>query len=240
MSKEISSVLWDDGPPLSPDRRDVPFYTSQYSQQQIYPESGREFRSSSSPFAGELEKPLLEGIYGSSVSELGIDFALISRKTKIVCNPFRAALDGTVLHDSDLAGPLLIAVFLGLLLLTTGRVHFGYIFGMGMGGCVLLYALLNVMTERAVDLQYTVSTMGYCLFPTSVLAFFHVLGAVPSLGLYAMPRFLSYPLALLPIFWSSWCATRMFVDALGMSEQRWLILYPITLVYSAFALISVF
>ena len=42
------------------------------------------------------------------------------------------------------------------------------------------------------------------------------------------------------IGWSSICATKMFVDGLDMSEQRWLILYPVTLLYSTFALISIF
>lgn len=56
----------------------------------------------------------------------------------------------------------------------------------------------------------------------------------------AFSRWISYPSGLALIGWSSICATNMFVDGLGMADQRYLILYPITLLYSMFALISIF
>eukprot|EP00995_Heteronema_vittatum_P004524 NODE_1703_length_906_cov_355.152859_g1186_i0.p1 GENE.NODE_1703_length_906_cov_355.152859_g1186_i0~~NODE_1703_length_906_cov_355.152859_g1186_i0.p1 ORF type:complete len:244 (+),score=19.13 NODE_1703_length_906_cov_355.152859_g1186_i0:33-764(+) len=231
MSGEISSVLWNDGPPPGARRDDMQFFNSNYAQ------PGDSSYSNPQPNAGhtggfsvdEFERPLLE--------ELGIDFQHIKRKAWIVCNPFKPCMDAAMLQDGDLAGPLLFSILLGCALLLSGRVHFGYIFGMGLGGCVCLYALLNVMTDKAVDLQYTVSTLGYCLVPTLMLGGF---STITFLNLNFLPWFLSYPIGCLPIAWSSWCATKMFVDGLGMLEQRWLILYPITLLYATFAVISIF
>lgn len=66
----------------------------------------------------------------------------------------------------------------------TGKVHFGYIFGMGMAGCISLFLLLNVMSEKVVDFQYTVSTLGYCLCPTIILGGWRLLAGI---GLNILP-----------------------------------------------------
>lgn len=46
--------------------------------------------------------------------------------------------------------------------------------------------------------------------------------------------------ALLTISWCTFSATRTFEAALEMREQRYLIAYPVFLLYACFALITVF
>eukprot|EP00667_Euglena_gracilis_P020977 EG_transcript_22816 len=236
MSSEISSVLWEETPSNQAKVSNDGFFSGDYSERNdggiAYPSQTYtpQFNPTYLGTSFDDEKPLLE--------ELGIDFGIIQKKVKLVINPFKkGGIDTQMAQDADLAGPLFFCSFLGCLLLLTGKVHFGYIFGMGMAGCVFVYLLLNVMCEKVVELQYTVSTLGYCLCPTIMLGFWRILAA---LGLHFVPWWISYPSGLALIGWSSICATNMFVDGLGMADQRYLILYPITLLYSMFALISIF
>ena len=66
------------------------------------------------------EPPLLE--------ELGINFEHIFRKTKCVLNPF-AKPHESIIHDEDLAGPLVFCIAYGFSLLLLGKIQFGYIYG---------------------------------------------------------------------------------------------------------------
>merc|ERR1712137_1357094 len=43
------------------------------------------------------------------------------------------------MEGADLAGPLVFGFTLGLFLLLGGKVHFGYIYGMGVIGCLSMY-----------------------------------------------------------------------------------------------------
>jgi len=56
----------------------------------------------------------------------------------------------------------------------TGKVHFGYIYGFGMVGCILLYGILNLMSEEGIDMYRTMSILGYCLLPIVFLAALNV------------------------------------------------------------------
>lgn len=47
-------------------------------------------------------------------------------------------------------------------------------------------------------------------------------------------------LAVVTIAWSTYASTRLFEKALSMSQQRWLVAYPVGLVYSIFVLITIF
>jgi hypothetical protein len=64
----------------------------------------------------ENEPPLLE--------ELGINFDHIFTKTKCVLNPFGKP-DASIIHDEDLAGPLVFCIAYGFSLLLMGKVQFG-------------------------------------------------------------------------------------------------------------------
>jgi len=44
-----------------------------------------------------------------------------------------------VVDDADLAGPLLVAILFGTILLLRGKVQFGYIYGFGLTGCLGIF-----------------------------------------------------------------------------------------------------
>lgn len=51
------------------------------------------------------------------------------------------------------------------------QVYFGYIYGIGMLGCLGMYALLNLMSEqKSISFTCTASVLGYCLLPMSLLS----------------------------------------------------------------------
>jgi len=94
----------------------------------------------------EDEPPLLE--------ELGINLTHIRVKTLAVLNPM-SRLESEIIGDRDLAGPIMFCLLLGAILLLTGKVHFGYIYGIGTLGCLGIYVLMNLMSERGVDIYKT-------------------------------------------------------------------------------------
>lgn len=171
----------------------------------------------------EDEPPLLE--------ELGIDPDAILQKTLNVLNPLRHT-DPSILQDTDLAGPLAFCLAFGSLLLLSGKVHFGYIYGIGLLGCVGLYGLLNLMSLQGASLGVVVSVLGYCLLPMVGLAAFNVLVSLQgSIGTI---------LTSSAILWCSWSASKLFVTAFEMHHQQPLVAYPCALFYAIFALITIF
>lgn len=60
----------------------------------------------------------------------------------------------------------------------TGRVQFGYIYGVAMVGCIGLYSILNLMAPQGMTLGLTASVLGYCLLPMVALS---AVGVVVSL-----------------------------------------------------------
>ena len=169
------------------------------------------------------EPPLLE--------ELGINFTHIWSKTKTVLLPIRT-LDEHIMDDADLAGPLFFLLTFGTFLLMTGKVHFGYIYGFGVSGCIAMYLVLNLLSAKEIDMWRVCSILGYGLLPVIGLAF---LGIALSLK-----GPLGQGLAILTIAWSTYASTRLFEQALHMSQQRWLVAYPVGLVYAIFVLITIF
>lgn len=129
-------------PPLQPG------YLSPPDQQQVGVAS---FGSSANdPWAHE--PPLLE--------ELGINFSDILLKTKAILNP-KAPAPVFPSDDSDLAGPLVYCLALGSFLLLQGKMAFGYIYGFGVLGSVLLYMLFNLMLQHeSINLDRVFTIMG--------------------------------------------------------------------------------
>lgn len=105
--------------------------------------------------------------------ELGINFEHIRTKSLSVLNPLKR-IDSHIMDDTDLAGPLFFALMMGVFLLLvslsafifllcltlsfffvmqTGKLHFGYIYGMGGLGCVAMYIILNLMCEQGIDVS---------------------------------------------------------------------------------------
>jgi len=169
------------------------------------------------------EPPLLE--------ELGINPYQIMEKTMSVLNPLRNT-EASILQDTDLAGPVVFCVLFGFLLLLSGKVSFGYIYGIGVIGCVGMYFLLNMMSQAGVSLGVTVSVLGYCLLPMVGLAGVNLLLSLQDL--------LGTILTVMTVIWCSLSASKLFVTALDMQKQQPLVAYPCALVYGVFALLAVF
>jgi len=175
------------------------------------------------PFGDDGEPPLLE--------ELGINFSQIQAKTLSVLHPF-SKTEESVMQETDLAGPLVFCLMFGATLLATGRVQFGYIYGVAMVGCIGLYSILNLMAPQGMTLGLTASVLGYCLLPMVALS---AVGVVVSLK-----GTLGAVLSLCSAVWCSHSASKMFAAGLAMHDQRALVAYPCLLLYGVFAFITVF
>ncbi|RDA88180.1 hypothetical protein CP532_6828 [Ophiocordyceps camponoti-leonardi (nom. inval.)] len=84
--------------------------------------------------------------------ELGVNFGHIHKKTLAVLNPFRH-IDQHLMDDSDLAGPILFFLLFGTFLLFSGKVHFGYIYGLALLGSTSLHMILSLMSPPSDLLQ---------------------------------------------------------------------------------------
>jgi len=184
----------------------------------------------------ENEPPLLE--------ELGINIEHIFMKTKAVVIPFRrfhtkhSALmePSMIVEEADLAGPLAFALLLGGELLLAGKISFGYIYGFGMFGCLAMTLVLNLMSpQQAVSVWTVTSILGYSLLPVNVLAAVKIL-LVNIAKLTLIGRILGF----LTVVWSTLASTRLLEVGCNMTDQRYLVAYPIALLYSAFVLITIF
>ncbi|CAB4380279.1 Yip1-domain-containing protein [Rhizophagus irregularis] len=169
------------------------------------------------------EPPLLE--------ELGINFRHIKSKSLAVLNPLKT-VDKNIMDDTDLAGPLLFCLIFGVSLLLTGKIHFGYIYGVALLGWASIYVILNLMSESGVDGYRIASVLGYCLLPLVLLSCVGVVFPLSGpIGLIA---------SSLAISWCTYSSSTMFVTVLQMSEQRILVAYPVGLLYVCFALMTIF
>jgi len=171
----------------------------------------------------ENEPPLLE--------ELGINVEHIILRMQGVA--FFKKLDEDILRDADLSGPLLICLTLGMSLLLAGKLQFGYIYGLAAGGSFGICMLINVMSQKGgIDLYKTMSILGYGMIP---IVFLSILGIFISLkstfGIVA---------ASLCVGWATATSSRFFATAIAMDQQRWLVAYPVGLVYTFFTLITIF
>ncbi|KAL2259353.1 hypothetical protein VTK26DRAFT_6990 [Humicola hyalothermophila] len=91
--------------------------------------------------------------------ELGFNFDHIRTKTLAVLNPF-SRIDQHLMDDSDLAGPLLFFLLYGTFLLLSGRVHFGFIYGLAVFGSISLHLILSLMAPSSTDPSSASSSTG--------------------------------------------------------------------------------
>ncbi|XP_007955969.1 protein YIPF7 [Orycteropus afer afer] len=205
---------------LVPPEMLTPDSTGQCFQPAFYPDY-----YSQSPYIESFgeEPPLLE--------ELGINFDHIWQKTLTVLNPLKPA-DGSIMNETDLAGPILFCLALGATLLMAGKFQFGYVYGLSAIGCIVIHALLNLMSSSGVSYGCVASVLGYCLLPMVILSscaiFFSLQGIIGTVS------------ALAIISWCSLSASKIFISALTMEGQQLLIAYPCALLYGLFALLTVF
>ena len=59
-----------------------------------------------------------------------------------------------MMEDTDLSGPVLIALCFGMLLLLVGKVHFGDIYAMFVVGNIMMYLLFNLMSKVKKMIKY--------------------------------------------------------------------------------------
>lgn len=95
-----------------------------------------------------------------------------------------------------------------------------------------MWILLNLMCPRGIDIYRTVSVLGYCLLPMTLFsAVAVVLSMKGIIGLF---------LGSVSVGWCTYSASCMFTQIVHDQEQKWLIRYPVFLLYSIFALITIF
>ncbi|KAL7468882.1 hypothetical protein ACHAXS_009128 [Conticribra weissflogii] len=178
----------------------------------------------------ENEPPLLE--------ELGVNFPHIYSKSRAVLFPtsqHAKHLEMDLVQDTDLAGPLAFALGLAGELLLSGKMHFGYVYGFVVSGSIAMTLLLNLLNPNgAVSMWMVVSILGYALLPVNLLAGINIVLRVAKLGWTGMA------LAMVTIGWCTVASTRLFERGCGMRSQRFLVAYPVALLYSAFVMITIF
>lgn len=179
------------------------------------------------------EPPLLE--------ELGIRTDNIIAKTKAVIIPSKR-LGGhshlspeTIVQDADLAGPIAFCLLLGGEMVLTGKLQFGYIYGFALFGCVSMTLVVNLMSLEPISIWTVSSILGYSLLPVNLLACVKIF-VMNLINLQRLGRFLG----LLTVLWSTTASTRLLELGCGLRDQRYLIAYPLALLYSAFVLITIF
>ncbi|KAI9754551.1 MAG: hypothetical protein M4579_004651 [Chaenotheca gracillima] len=192
------------------------------------------------------EPPLLE--------ELGVNFGHIQVKTLTVLNPL-ARVDQHIMDDSDLAGPILFFLLFGTFLLFSGKVHFGYIYGLALLGSSSLHLILSLMSppldpsvaashhdhtssagsshlSSTLTFPRSASVLGYCLLPLVLTSSIGVL--VP------MDTALGYCLTSAAIVWCTYSSSGMFCAVGRMSGMRGLVAYPLALFYVGFGIMGIF
>jgi hypothetical protein len=171
------------------------------------------------------EPPLLE--------ELGIDVSQILRRVKSVAF-FSQVVETRADHgDWDLGGPLAIVTLLGFFLALARKAHFGALYGVGLVGCVGAWALVNGMSPKGgLDLYTVCSILGYGLLPMVPLA---------ACGVVVNLHCLSGALvSVLCVLWCTATASRFFEVGVDLKHQRWLVAYPLALLYACFGILTVF
>jgi hypothetical protein len=160
------------------------------------------------------------------------------------------------MDDSDLAGPILFFLLFGTFLLLSGKVHFGYIYGLALLGSGLLHLILSLMSppldaassdpthpssagpggsshlSSSLTLTRSASVLGYCLLP---LVLTSLVGVVLPLD-----GMVGYVLTSLAIVWCTYSSSGMFCAVGRMRGMRGLVAYPLALFYVGFGIMAIF
>merc|ERR1719473_2002024 len=112
-------------------------------------------------------------------------------------------INAQLVEGTDLGGPILIILALGVTLMCAGKLHFSYIYGIGMIGSLGTNVLVNLMSPKGdLDLYRTMSILGYCLLPIVVLS---TLGVFVSLrGMFGLV------LSVIIVPWCTLSASKFF------------------------------
>lgn len=206
---------YDNVPPATGDMQ-TPAYTPAYP-------GNYDNTDPNDPYANE--PPLME--------ELEINLDQIMQKTWAVLTFKNLNDHKNILHEPDLAGPLVFLLTFGFLLLLTGKIQFGYIYGLGTLGCLIIYFVVYLMSPKNITFMCTVSVLGYCLLPMVMLSGVSIL--VNLRATLAGNLF-----SVVAILWCAIGASNLLVTAIDMSSSRLVVAYPCALFYTVFALLTVF
>ena len=140
---------------------------------------------------------------------------------EVLLPQFSQQISEHILDDTDLAGPLCFCLLLGALLLLSGKVscfpfflfsrrllksliqvHFGYIYGFSVFGCIGFQFIISLIHPVGLDFWRTCSVLGYCLLPVIFLAAFAII--LDMRGIFGLV------LSILSIVWATMSATRYF------------------------------
>ncbi|KAI9746710.1 MAG: hypothetical protein M1818_000424 [Claussenomyces sp. TS43310] len=148
----------------------------------------------------------------------------------------------------------------GTFLLLSGKVHFGYIYGLALVGSCSLHLILSLMSppltpgdpnphhdhpgrtstadpgsahlSSALTFPRSASVLGYCLLPLVLTSLVGIV--VPMDGM------LGYILTTMAISWCTYSASGMFCAVGRMSGMRGLVAYPLCLFYVGFGIMGIF
>lgn len=95
-----------------------------------------------------------------------------------------------------------------------------------------MYIVLNLMSSVDLSLERIVSILGYSLLPIVLLSLL-------SIGVSLQEGFGFY-FSIVCILWCTFTATAFMESAFKMHAQRYLLAYPVALLYTCFALITIF
>jgi len=175
-------------------------------------------------------------------------------QTFTVLNPL-ARIDQHIMDDSDLAGPILFFLLFGFFLLFSGKLHFGYIYGLALLGSVALHTILSLMSpplspaeqssaqdshhpagsrhfSSTLTIARSASVLGYCLLPLVITSLIGI--AVPMDSLFG------YIITAAAIAWCTYSSSSMFCAVGRMSETKLLVAYPLALFYAGFGIMAIF
>lgn len=178
-------------------------------------------------------------------------------------NPF-ARIDQHLMDDSDLYGALLYIVLYGTFLLLSGKVFYGYIYGVAVFGTVALHLILSLMSpaldtsaspnaadptnydphskpEGSTAVGHFSATL---TFPrsASVLGYcFLPLVMTSLIGILApMDTMFGYLLTTAAVGWCTYSSSGMFCAVARMRGMRGLVAYPLALFYVVFGIMGIF
>jgi hypothetical protein len=186
-------------------------------------------------------------------------------QTLAVLNPFRR-IDSHIMDDSDLAGPLIFFLLFGFILLFSGQVHFGYIYGLAALGSISLHLILSLMSPSDAGAQAVNSYPQYSsdpsappqphdgqqgghfsatlTYPRSASVLGYCLLPLVATSLFGIVMRMDTPIGIVAttaaILWCTYSASGMFCAVGQMKRMRGLVAYPLALFYVGFGIMGIF
>ena len=137
--------------------------------------------------------------------------------------------------------------------LQSGKLHFGYIYGLAALGSISLHWILSLMSpplsaveasaaqdthqqsghfSSTLTIWRSASVLGYCLLPLVLISFIGI--ALPLDTIYG------YVLTTAAISWCTYSSSAMFCAVGRMTGMRGLVAYPLALFYVGFGIMAIF